>query len=115
MAERQLRKGALELVVLGLLASKPSYGGELVDRLEKETDLGVSQGTLYPLLNRLRRGDLVSTEWQESPSGPPRKIYRLTALGRDHLAELVDEWSRIAAAVDRATNATRNISDKEKS
>ena len=115
MAERQLRKGALELVVLGLLASKPSYGGELVDRLEKETDLGVSQGTLYPLLNRLRRGDLVSTEWQESPSGPPRKIYRLTAAGRGYLTELIDEWSRIAAAVDRVTNDNHSTSGKERS
>ncbi|MDO4412322.1 PadR family transcriptional regulator [Cutibacterium sp.] len=115
MAESQLRKGALELVVLGLLASKPSYGGELVDRLENEARLGVSQGTLYPLLNRLRRGDLVSAEWQESPSGPPRKVYRLTSTGQDHLRELIDEWSRVATAVTRATHVIHNTSDKEES
>lgn len=108
MSESQLRKGALELVILGLLGTRPSYGGEILTRLSEEADLTVSSGTVYPLLARLRKTRLVATSWQESPVGPPRKIYALTSAGRARLEELTTEWNVLAAAVQRATALRRS-------
>ncbi|WKD62175.1 Transcriptional regulator PadR-like family protein [Corynebacterium ciconiae DSM 44920] len=99
MAESQLRKGAIELVVLGLLEAKPSYGGEVLERLRDEAGLEVSSGTIYPLLARLRKTALVATAWEESPVGPPRKIYKLTTAGRKRLTGLSEEWELLAQAV----------------
>lgn len=103
MAESQLRKGAIELVVLGLLRSAPSYGGELIQRLAAEAGLEVSEGTLYPLLARLKKAGHLDTEWEESPSGPPRKIYRLSSNGHERLGQLETQWHVLNQAVARAT------------
>ncbi|MBV7294961.1 PadR family transcriptional regulator [Corynebacterium sp. TAE3-ERU12] len=104
MAESQLRKGAIELIVFGLLESRPSYGGELLDRLRQEAGVEVSSGTVYPLLSRLRKAGLVTTSWEESPAGPPRKIYELTTSGRQRLTELNDEWDVLTSAVAKVTH-----------
>ncbi|AKK11141.1 PadR family transcriptional regulator [Corynebacterium uterequi] len=103
MAESQLRKGAVELITLGLLAVEPSYGGQLVERFRNEVGLEVSSGTLYPLLARLRKTGLVATSWQESPVGPPRKIYELAAKGRNRLQDLKAEWAVLNSAVEKST------------
>ncbi|AOZ72151.1 PadR family transcriptional regulator [Boudabousia tangfeifanii] len=103
MAESQLRKGAIELVILGLLDARPSYGGELLERLESEAGLEVSSGTVYPLLSRLRKSSLVATAWEESPVGPPRKVYELSPAGRERLALLRSEWDLLSAAVSRSS------------
>ncbi|MDO5723969.1 MAG: PadR family transcriptional regulator [Flaviflexus sp.] len=95
----ELRKGALELVVLTLLARSPRYGGQIVEALSTRPGLELSAGTLYPLLNRLRGGGLVECEWRESPVGPPRKYYALTRKGRAAQQELVRQWNELTGAV----------------
>lgn len=96
----QLRKGVLEYCVLALLLEGQRYGFELVRALSEAEGLLVSEGTIYPLLSRLRRDDLVSTSWQESESGPPRRYYRLTDTGKRALGEFSAEWIRFRDAVD---------------
>lgn len=107
MAESQLRKGALELVVLGLLAAAPTYGGALLEQLRETAGLAVSQGTLYPLLSRLYKSKMLRTRWEESPTGPPRKIYEITPAGEQRLATLTKEWKQLTAAVAATTKGAR--------
>lgn len=98
--ETQLRKGVLEYCVLGLLEDSPCYGYQLVQRLAGEDGLLTSEGTIYPLLSRMRREGLVVTEWRESSSGPPRRYYRLTEDGRRGLREFRSSWRRFRRAVE---------------
>ena len=97
----QMRKGVLECCVLSLLNQREMYGLELVRTLSEVDGMVLSEGTLYPLLSRLRKEDLVDTTWQESAAGPPRRYYRLTAKGRRALADSSTEWRRFRDAVDR--------------
>ncbi|WP_228990736.1 PadR family transcriptional regulator [Streptomyces sp. DH8] len=99
-AAAQLRKGVLEYCVLALMRDRPRYGVELLRELEGSGALATSQGTVYPLLSRLRRDDLVTTAWQESPSGPPRRYYALTDGGRAALDEFTRVWPDFRNAVD---------------
>jgi PadR family transcriptional regulator PadR len=99
-AESQLRKGVLEYCVLALMQDEPRYGVELLRELEETGALATSQGTVYPLLSRLRRDELVVTSWRESTSGPPRRYYELTDAGRAALAEFTQIWPRFRDAVD---------------
>ncbi|QNS02426.1 PadR family transcriptional regulator [Streptomyces xanthii] len=99
-AASQLRKGVLEYCVLALMRDGPLYGVELLRRLEESGALATSQGTVYPLLSRLRRDELVETTWQESASGPPRRYYELTAAGHAALAEFTHVWPAFRDAVD---------------
>jgi PadR family transcriptional regulator, regulatory protein PadR len=99
-AVSQLRKGTLEYCVLALLRDGQRYGFELVRTLSQADGLLVSEGTIYPLLSRLRRDHLVSTSWQESESGPPRRYYQLTDAGKRALADFSGEWARFRDAVD---------------
>jgi PadR family transcriptional regulator PadR len=96
----QLRKGALEYCVLALLRDGQRYGFELVRALSEADGLLISEGTIYPLLSRLRRDQLVSTSWQESGAGPPRRYYQLTDAGRQALADFSNEWVRFRNTVD---------------
>jgi PadR family transcriptional regulator, regulatory protein PadR len=96
----QLRRGVLEFCVLALLADEERYGFELVQKLASEDALVTTEGTLYPLLGRLRREGAVETTWRESSAGPPRRYYRLTPAGRKSLAAFLDEWSRFRDSVD---------------
>lgn len=99
-AVSQLRKGTLEYCVLALLRDGQRYGFELVRTLSEADGLLISEGTIYPLLSRLRRDHLVSTSWQESEAGPPRRYYQLTDAGKRALADFSDEWARFRNAVD---------------
>lgn len=96
-----MRKGALEYCVLALLAERPCYGFELVQQLAAVDGMVTSEGTIYPLLSRLRRDHLVETEWRESSSGPPRRYYQLTVEGEGGLAIFRDEWTTFRNGVDR--------------
>lgn len=96
----QLRRGVLEHCVLALLDKEPLYGFELVRRLSEVDGMVVSEGTIYPLLSRLRRDGWVTTTWAESASGPPRRYYLVTTEGRRALYEFTDGWRRFTAAVD---------------
>ncbi|WP_420175829.1 PadR family transcriptional regulator [Luteococcus sp. OSA5] len=95
----QLRKGALELAVMALLLESPRYGGQLVDALGAQS-LEVSTGTIYPVLTRLKKAELVDTHWEESPYGPPRKYYTLTAAGEAELGALTEAWRSLSASID---------------
>lgn len=93
----QIRKGVVELAVLGLLAGERRYGSQLVDDLAAHPALAISAGTAYPLLARLRKAGLVDSHWEESPLGPPRKYYLLTAEGRRALETMTGAWRSVAA------------------
>jgi PadR family transcriptional regulator, regulatory protein PadR len=95
-----MRRGTLEFCVLALLESEPRYGVELVSRLAARDALTTTEGTLYPLLARLRRAGWVATTWQESPAGPPRRYYELTGRGKEALAHFRSEWVAFRTAVD---------------
>ncbi|MFF2849885.1 PadR family transcriptional regulator [Streptomyces sp. NPDC058001] len=99
--ESQLRKGVLEYCVLALMRDGPRYGVELLSELQDTGALATSQGTVYPLLSRLRRDDLVVTTWRESVSGPPRRYYELTEAGHAALREFAGIWPGFRDAVDR--------------
>jgi PadR family transcriptional regulator PadR len=96
----QLRRGVLEYCVLALLRAGERYAVDLVHELAALDGMVTSEGTLYPLLGRLRRERLVESSWRESPSGPPRRYYRLTAEGRSALEHFSLEWTRLRDSVD---------------
>lgn len=96
-----LRRGTLEFCVLALMEDGEQYGVELVRQLGAERTLTTSEGTLYPLLSRLRRTGWVETTWRESPSGPPRRYYALTTSGKAALGHFRTEWAAFRDTVDR--------------
>lgn len=99
--ERELKRGSLELIVLHLLAPGEAYGYEIVTKLTTQTDgaLGVTDGTLYPVLYRLEHAGFVAVRWETPERGVPRKYYRLTESGRSELARLNHEWNAFVGAM----------------
>ena len=97
--EVQLRKGSLELAVLASLWEGRLYGLEILGRLENDSDLIVAEGTVYPLLSRLKALGLIESEWVESDSGHPRKYYWLTSPGRQRALEMARIWRRFSASL----------------
>jgi PadR family transcriptional regulator, regulatory protein PadR len=93
-----IRKGLLEFLTLKIVAGGKVYVADMLQRLSA-TEFATQEGTLYPLLSKMRREGLVDYEWQESSAGPPRKYYKLTAKGRSQLAELNDYWKEINATI----------------
>ncbi len=89
-----IRKGLLEFLVLRIISADKVYAADILRQLG-ETEFATQEGTLYPLLSKLRREGLVEYRWQESDAGPPRKYYRLTDAGRAQLAELDAYWARL--------------------
>lgn len=96
----QLRRGTLQFCVLALLDRRPAYAFDLVRSLGETDELVTSEGTIYPLLGRLRRDGLVTTTWRESATGPPRRYYELSPQGRVSLARFRADWARFRTAVD---------------
>ena len=95
--EVQLRKGCLELAILGCLWPRKLYGLEILRRLESDSDLVLSAGTVYPLLSRLKKEGLLESEWVETEaSSHPRKYYQLTSAGRKRAVEMAKVWSRFS-------------------
>jgi PadR family transcriptional regulator PadR len=99
--EVQLRKGCLELAILAALWDGKLYGLEILQRLESDSDLVISEGTVYPLLSRLKMMELVRSEWVESDAGHPRKYYALTPAGRQRGREMAVMWTRFSSSMDR--------------
>jgi PadR family transcriptional regulator, regulatory protein PadR len=91
----QLRKGLLELAILNTLAPGALYGYDIVRRLADIDSLVITEGTVYPILSRLRNDRYVETYIEESPQGPPRKYYRLTTRGRDELRRMNEHWETL--------------------
>src|SRR5271168_3889195 len=94
--EVQLRKGCLELAILGCLWQGKLYGLEILRRLESDSDLVLVPGTVYPLLARLKAEGLLRSEWVEADVGHPRKYYELSAMGRSRAAEMAEMWLRFS-------------------
>lgn len=94
----QMRKGYLEYCILLIIAKKPAYVSDIIGEL-KEARMIVVEGTLYPLLTRLKNNGILTYNWQESVSGPPRKYYELTESGHAFLAELESGWEDLAHAI----------------
>lgn len=94
-----MRKGVLELCVLGILTQKTMYPSDIIKQL-KSNQLIVVEGTMYPLLNRLKRDGYLSHTWVESPSGPPRKYYKITEKGEQLRQELSKAWDELSHAVN---------------
>lgn len=96
----QMRKGVLEYCILLVIDGKPLYASNIIQEL-KEAKMIVVEGTLYPLLTRLKNAGLLAYKWEESTQGPPRKYYELTQAGSDFLNELKGSWSELVEAVDQ--------------
>ncbi|HOI39742.1 MAG TPA: PadR family transcriptional regulator [Methanobacterium sp.] len=94
----QFKKGVLKLLVLVLLDKKDCYGYEMVDEISKS--ISISEGTIYPLLKRLKKEKMVSSYLKESQDGPPRKYYKITDSGKEKKAELVAEWFEFSNGVN---------------
>lgn len=113
----QMRKGMLEFCVLLLLKRGDAYASEMIARL-KEAHLIVMEGTLYPLLTRLKNDGLLAYRWEESTQGPPRKYYSITPLGLQFLEQLQESWNEIARSVnlllaDNQTTSTETTPSQE--
>ena len=97
----QMRKGVLEFCILSVLKEKDAYTSEILETL-KNAKLLVVEGTVYPLLTRLKNDGLLSYRWEESTSGPPRKYYTITTIGREALSSLTESWLQLVTLVDLA-------------
>jgi PadR family transcriptional regulator, regulatory protein PadR len=99
----QMRRGVLELCILAIIAEREAYPSDIIQKL-KESELIVVEGTLYPLLTRLKNDGLLDYHWQESNSGPPRKYFRITAEGVNFLQGLIESWNEMVRSVAVATH-----------
>lgn len=103
-----MRKGILEMCILGIIKNREVYPSDIIEQL-KEVELIVVEGTLYPLLTRLKNAGMLDYQWKESTSGPPRKYYKITEEGNTFLQELSDNWERLVNAVTHSLkNKTTN-------
>ena len=100
-----MRKGLLEYCILLILKDGEAYATDLLNQL-KQVHLLVVEGTIYPLLSRLRKADLLTYTWKESTQGPPRKYFRMTAKGEQMLAELEQEWQNMQKAIQTLREIT---------
>ncbi|BAX81558.1 PadR family transcriptional regulator [Labilibaculum antarcticum] len=97
----QFKKGLLEYIILLLLRSRPCYGYELISEMNQFTSLEIAEGTIYPLLNRLKKEKLVTSEWAEMDTGIPRKYYKLTEEGTAHLMVMREYVDALNLSVER--------------
>lgn len=97
----QMRKGILEYCILSIISREEIYASDIIQEM-KEAELLVVEGTLYPLLNRLRTNRWLSYEWKESSAGPPRKYYSITKEGEEVLAQLDETWKGLVFAVEKS-------------
>lgn len=98
----QMRKGVLELCILSIISEGEAYPSDIIKKL-KEAELIVVEGTLYPLLTRLKNAKLLHYNWKESRSGPPRKYYHITTEGKSFLSGLLGTWNQLVFAVTEST------------
>jgi len=103
----QMRKGVLEYCILLVLEGKPLYASDIIDEL-KDSKMIVVEGTLYPLLTRLKNDGLLAYRWEESTQGPPRKYYELTDDGKQFLEGLAESWSELVDAVETIKTRKEN-------
>jgi PadR family transcriptional regulator PadR len=104
----QLRRGVLEMCILAIIDRAPSYGYEIVTELAKAPQLASGEGTVYPLLRRLKKDGLVETFWEESAAGPPRQYYRITPQGKVGLTAMRSEWKSLLGAMQKYESNGKN-------
>lgn len=105
--ESQMKKGLLELCIMGIIRKeKEAYPSDILEQL-KQSKLVVLEGTLYPLLTRLKNAGLLSYRWEESPSGPPRKYFALTAEGETTYEQLKNSWTELSTSVNYLTTTNK--------
>jgi PadR family transcriptional regulator PadR len=109
----QMRKGILELCVLSIIAEKDAYPTDIIKQLES-SQLIVKQGTMYPLLTRLKNEGILTYSWQESEKGPPRKYYSLTEKGNGFLNGLLETWNELVATVNATTMHVKKKTTRKK-
>ena len=95
----QIKRGTLAFIVLNELKKKELYGYELIENIRQRTSIAVAEGTLYPLLNRLKKESLVDSKWVEQPSGIPRKYYFLSAEGKEMLGKMQSYWEELEQSI----------------
>jgi len=105
----QMRKGVLEYCILLVLSKGDAYASDIINEL-KNVQMIVVEGTLYPLLTRLKNSGLLSYRWEESTQGPPRKYYELTSAGRNFLNELDNSWNSLIESVNRIRQTNSGLS-----
>ncbi|MCB0735664.1 MAG: PadR family transcriptional regulator [Bacteroidetes bacterium] len=105
--QAQMRKGILEYCILAIIGKGEIYASDIIEQL-KEAELIVVEGTLYPLLNRLKNAGFLTYNWKESMMGPPRKYYTITAEGETFLTELHTTWNKLSTTVEKLTNQSTN-------
>jgi PadR family transcriptional regulator PadR len=101
--QSQMRKGVLEFCILSIIKQGEAYPSDIIEKM-KEAKLDILEGTLYPLLTRLKNAELLSYRWEESNSGPPRKYFSMTDKGEDFYLELEKTWNELANAVHQLTS-----------
>jgi PadR family transcriptional regulator PadR len=106
--QSQMRKGVLDYCILLVIAGGPAYASDILNAL-KASDLIVVEGTIYPLLSRLKRAEYLEYTWAESSAGPPRKYYNLTAKGRDALRQMTEQWTAFTTSV----NSLRRVHEED--
>lgn len=111
-AKAQMRKGVLEYCILLLLSTDDAYASDIINRL-KEVQMIVVEGTLYPLLTRLKNLGLLHYRWEESTQGPPRKYYSLTSEGKEFLAELDTSWRELVEVVAVLHQSAQQVNEDE--
>lgn len=99
--ESQVRKGMLDIIILQCLAKKKFYGYELIKTIKKIVEMNVSEGTIYPLLNRLKKDNLIISKWVEMETGIPRKYYQITSLGEEVLSDMKKAWKKFSLSIGK--------------
>jgi PadR family transcriptional regulator, regulatory protein PadR len=112
--EAQMRKGCLEMAAMASLWDGKLYGLEILRVLERDSRLVLSEGTIYPILNRLRAEGLLSSEWVEAEAGHPRKYYELTTAGRERAIRMVEIWTEFSAGLAALIAPVLNTTPKNR-
>lgn len=99
----QVKKGTLSFIILKILKDNEYYGYELIEQIRKYTEIEVAEGTLYPLMNRLKTENLVDSKWVEQETGIPRKYYCLTETGKKTLVQMNTYWNDLEKAIKNIT------------
>lgn len=99
--QSQVKKGMLDFVILTFLSKKEFYGYELIKAIKEVAEINISEGTIYPLLNRLKKDESITAQWVEMETGIPRKYYRITDRGRLVLSGMKESWKHFSLTIDR--------------
>lgn len=97
----QVKKGTLSFIVLKSLRKKELYGYELIEQIKTKTDIEIAEGTLYPLMNRLKKAEMTTSKWVEQESGIPRKYYQLTKEGKETLKSMEAYWTDLESSIKK--------------